>query len=308
MPCSKTGNIFLCQGCQSFSIQKLASVRKVSAGNSQTEYKKVSDGNNQTEHRKVPAGNNPKTEYSVANGPVVNETCDHCGWKHLFGGPIWTDAIHSIDFIEKLQENLKDDRFRTSRRIRGMLQMAKEELPEVPLYHHLDSMAKVLRCPLPSMAMARSAILNAGYQVSYSHASKGSLKTDAPVSFLWNMFKKWIEVNPLKKEVEVNPLKVEVNPLKKEMAQSPGKVILSKPISEEISFQIRSDQEPQSRKSNMLRYQENPERNWGPKAKPPPSKSLEPDAEPESKSLEPDAEPASNSKVVSNVKKMKIDV
>ena len=219
---------------------------------------------------------NPKTEYSVANGPVVNQTCDHCGWRHLFGGPIWTDAIHSIDFIEKLQENLKDDRFRTSRRIRGMLQIAKEELPEVPLYHHLDSMAKVLRCSLPSMAMARSAILNAGYKVSYSHASRGSLKTDAPVSFLWNMFKKWIQMNPLKKE----------------MAQSPGKVILSKPITEEISFEIRSDQEPQSRKSNMLRYQENPERNWGPKAKPPPSKSLEPE---------------SDSKVV-RVKKMKIDV
>lgn len=209
----------------------------------------------------------PKCEYNVASGPVVNPACDHCGWKHLFGGPIWTDPIHSVDFINKLQENFDDKKFNTSRRIQGMLQIAKEELPDVPLYHHLDSLTKVLRCSLPSMAQARSAIMNAGYRVSYSHACKGSVKTDAPNSFMWNLLRKWIEMNSLKKE----------------MNNCPGKVIISKPCDEEISFEIRKDQEPLSMKGNMLRYQENPERNWGPKSKP-------------------------SSKVKNNVKKMKIDV
>lgn len=177
------------------------------------------------------------------------------------------NPIHSLDFITKLQENLTDDRFKTSRRIRGMLQLAKEELPDVPLYHHLDSMTKVLRCPIPPMAQARSALMNAGYRVSYTHACKNSLKTDAPNSFIWNMLRRWVEVNSTKKEMVNN---------------CPGKVILSKPCSDEVSFEIRSDQEPLSMKGNMLRFQANPERNWGPKSKPP-------------------------SKVADNAKKMKID-
>lgn len=161
---------------------------------------------------------------------------------------------------------MKDEVFSTSRRIRGILQIAKEELPDVPLYHHLDSMTKVLRCSIPSMPQARSAILNAGYRVSYSHACKGSVKTDAPDSFMWNMLKKWIESNPIKGDMNV----------------CPGKVILSKPCDDEVNFEIRNDQEPLSMKNNMLRYQENPERNWGPKPKP-------------------------SSKVENRVKKMKID-
>ena len=31
----------------------------------------------------------------------------------------------------------------------------------------------------------RSAVLNAGYEVSLSHAAKNSLKTNAPVDFIW---------------------------------------------------------------------------------------------------------------------------
>lgn len=211
-------------------------------------------------------GCSSKCEYNVATGPVVNQTCNHCGSKYLFAGPLWINPIHSVDFIDKLQENLKDEDFKTSRRIRGMLQIAKEELADVPLYHHLDSMTKILRCTLPSMPQARSAILNAGYRVSYSHACRGSIKTDAPDSFMWNMLKKWVESNPIKGEIH----------------DGPQKAILSKPCNEDVSFEIRNDQEPLSMKTNMLRYQENPERNWGPKPRP--------------------------SSKVANIKKMKIDV
>jgi len=42
--------------------------------------------------------------------------------------------------------------------------------------------------------------LNGGYQVSRSHASAGSVKTDAPVEFVHDIFRAWIEKNPVRED------------------------------------------------------------------------------------------------------------
>ena len=46
---------------------------------------------------------------------------------------------------------------------------------------------------------------------------------------------------------------------------SPGKAILSKESSIEVSFDVRDDANPNSRRKGLLRWQQNPERDWGPK-------------------------------------------
>lgn len=42
-----------------------------------------------------------------------------------------------------------------------------------------------------------SALLNGGYEVSRSHASAGSLKTNAPRSFVFDIVREWIKTNPV---------------------------------------------------------------------------------------------------------------
>ena len=37
------------------------------------------------------------------------------------------------------------------------------------------------------------------------------------------------------------------------------------PVTENISFELHDDANPESRKNKMKRFQQNPERNWGPK-------------------------------------------
>ena len=99
----------------------------------------------------------------------------------------------------------------------------------------------------------RSAILNAGFRVSLSHANKGALKTDAPPEFLWDMIRAYEKSNPStpKNWTEV------------------AKAILgrSSPFSEiKIDFTENENAEPASKKQGLLRFQQNPP-NWGPKSK-----------------------------------------
>ena len=48
--------------------------------------------------------------------------------------------------------------------------------------------------------MPSSALLNAGYKVSRSHACAGSVKTDAPRSFIFDIMREYIKQNPVKME------------------------------------------------------------------------------------------------------------
>jgi len=46
--------------------------------------------------------------------------------------------------------------------------------------------------------MTRSALLNAGYKVSRSHAAGGSIKTDAPCSFMYDIVREHIKTHPVR--------------------------------------------------------------------------------------------------------------
>ncbi|GBM11453.1 hypothetical protein AVEN_212553-1, partial [Araneus ventricosus] len=52
-----------------------------------------------------------------------------------------------------------------------------------------------------------SAVLNAGYQVSLSHTSPTSLKTDAPPEVIWDIMRAWANMFPGKKSFELEPSK-----------------------------------------------------------------------------------------------------
>ena len=67
------------------------------------------------------------------------------------GGPIWSDPIHDVKFVEKLaQEIEKDkDKYHTYQRMKGLVSVIGEELPHSPLYYTLPSLASSLHCITP---------------------------------------------------------------------------------------------------------------------------------------------------------------
>lgn len=62
----------------------------------------------------------------------------------------------------------------------------------MPLYVSLHSMSATLKCTPPSATLFRSAVVNAGYRISGSHANPLGLKTDAPMEVLWDIMRCWV--------------------------------------------------------------------------------------------------------------------
>ncbi|KAH7950118.1 hypothetical protein HPB49_019771 [Dermacentor silvarum] len=192
-------------------------------------------------------------KFSPAVGPPVGLTCSHCGHKHHIGGPVWINPLHNLNFVQQLirRVSASPELYGTSKRMLGILHMLAEEL-EVPLYFLLDKLASTLRVSTPSMLHFRSALLNAGHRVSLSHACKNSIKTDAPMDFVWDIIRTWKLQNPSNKPLEPG---------------SPGEYIMRTKPSSPVNFSIHPDANPSSREQQLLRYQVNPEPCWGPKAR-----------------------------------------
>ncbi|XP_076174180.1 tRNA (guanine(26)-N(2))-dimethyltransferase isoform X2 [Ptiloglossa arizonensis] len=215
---TKIGMIYQCTGCESINTQAFC-------------YKKLSG------------------PYKVSASPCVNQLCKICQHKQHAGGPLWLDTLHDQEFVSELLCNLHNMKLGTLKRIEGVLNVIHEEL-DIPLYYTLDRLMSIVRCHTPSMLMFRSALLNAGYSVSYSHANKISIKTDAPNEVIWDIVRTWEKDHPIKRD--------------KLQKDSPAINILNTPITTNVSFDIHPLANPASRQKHLTRFQHNPAINWGP--------------------------------------------
>ncbi|XP_045718852.1 tRNA (guanine(26)-N(2))-dimethyltransferase isoform X1 [Mirounga angustirostris] len=223
---SKQALVFQCVGCGTFHLQRLGKASGASGG---------------------------RVKFSAACGPPVAPECEHCGQRHQLGGPLWAEPLHDLDFVGRVLEAVSTNpgRFHTSERIRGVLSVITEELPDVPLYYTLDQLSRTIRCSTPSLLQLRSALLHAGFRVSLSHACKNAVKTDAPSSALWDIMRCWGKECPVRRE--------------RLSETSPAFRILGVEPRLQANFTIREDANPSSRQRGLKRFQANPEANWGPR-------------------------------------------
>lgn len=151
------------------------------------------------------------------------------------------------ELLHHIQQNPKG----TSKRLTGMLTVVSEELDDVPLYYAIDKLCCVVKLEIIPSLKFRSALLHAGYRVSYSHACKNSVKTNAPPSVLWDILRSWHKLFPVKAE--------------RMLEGSPVKNILSvEPKEIHNLVDIHSDANPESRRTALARFPENPTPHWGP--------------------------------------------
>lgn len=165
---------------------------------------------------------------------------------------MWNQPLHDMDFVKQVLATVTPEKYRTAERMTGMLSVVAEELPDRPLYFSLASLCATLHCTTPSQVQVRSALMHLGYRVSISHANPLALKTDAPTSVVWDVMRAWVKLNPVKNIKD----------------GAPGATILARDIATpDISFEAHPDAIPQSRKQGISRFPDNPEPNWGPKAR-----------------------------------------
>lgn len=169
------------------------------------------------------------------------------------GGPIWSAPIHDKAFVQDILNAIQKKPLQdlgTQKRLIGMLTVVLEE-EDTPLYYTLDKLCCVLKLEIVPILKFRSAILHAGYKVSFSHAYKNSIKTNAPASVLWDILRCWNKRHPVKEERMIDG--------------TPIKAILSKEPTRDYEFDnIHPEANPKSRKQALSRFQANPTSHWGP--------------------------------------------
>jgi tRNA (guanine26-N2/guanine27-N2)-dimethyltransferase len=190
-------------------------------------------------------GGNKNNVYQAGRLPTMDAAIEGTNWK--IAGPIWLGPLHDKGVIQKaLQKLHKMPHLSTKDRLEGLLTSCSEEL-DVPLYYNLPTLAQFLAVSSPPMMKIKAAIVNAGYKVSGYHKEPQAIKTDAPNHVVWDIIRAWCETQPPPKKAPSGALKMRaVEPKIK------------------VNFAIPSSL-PDPKKSEIRRFPQNPQPNWGPK-------------------------------------------
>lgn len=168
-------------------------------------------------------------KHQAAQGPTVDQNCEHCGLRMHLSGPMYAGRLHKPDFIKRILDKLPDADetvYGTTSRIKGMLTTALEEhledpeagdpesrsqedqyaeIEPYPFFFMTMQLCRTVRCATPNEDAIRGALLGLGYRVTRSHCKPGSIKTDAPWSVLWDVIREWIRQKAPIKEANIKP-------------------------------------------------------------------------------------------------------
>jgi tRNA (guanine26-N2/guanine27-N2)-dimethyltransferase len=262
-------------------------------------------------------------KHGFTRAPTTGTSCEHCGSTMHLAGPMYAGRIHSPEFVKSViaeAEEASSEIYGTKERVRGVLQTALEEflasteemeaeakengdgtkklkkslteaqvaaIDPYPFYFHPAQVSGILHCACPPENALRGALLGLGYRVTRSHCKAGSMKTDAPWSVIWHVFREWIRQKAPVKEENIKPGSVAYRllGLGKKTAEGPkpdaeengkhegkGMDSAGSPKSDAPPAQDGKPQEVifdeqlgrYQDKAKYVRYQMNPRENWGP--------------------------------------------
>ncbi|XP_052742412.1 probable tRNA (guanine(26)-N(2))-dimethyltransferase isoform X1 [Bicyclus anynana] len=149
---SKLSMVYHCVGCDNITLQPLGGFKP-----------------NPTEK------NPQQTKGYLPAAPPVGEYCSHCNQRHHLGGPIWSAPIHDDAFVSRVLTHVQDNPalFGTAKRMRGVLAMVREELPDAPLYYTQDKLfGRVHLETMPMLTMRYVTLLLGAVRHRQAHARR----------------------------------------------------------------------------------------------------------------------------------------
>lgn len=200
--------------------------------------------------RKEERNNQPR--HMPGRGPCVPERCPETGSNFIVGGPFWSAPIHDTAFVQGVLQEIEDGEYQAQAKLRSLLTLALEELADVPLYYNLHDLAKLLKTQAPPQDTFRSALVNAGYRVSSTHANPLAVKTDAPPAVVWDVMRAWVKKQGKEKQY---------------VEGSAAEAIMGKEITLTVDFSRAKGAASKSKLGKITRFPVNPEPNWGPMRK-----------------------------------------
>ena len=226
-------------------------------------------------------------KYMLSQGPPVDRRCRYCGGAYHVAGPMWAGSLHNAEFLKEVlrinnsekPSNNDDDGeteevYGTRKRIEGMVTVASSELLDTPFYFSPNRLASILKLQVPPIKTVAAGLGSLGYRCSLTHAQPATIKTDAPWEAIWYvMIESDLEAKKRLEEKGTELLK-ETQPGYKIRANIGNWASLSDDTlgfpKDKPSFQANSQSRSieRLRKLKIVRYQENPTKNWGPKSRP----------------------------------------
>eukprot|EP01080_Neovahlkampfia_damariscottae_P004843 gene4843-8428_t len=219
---TKLSNVYKCSGCEAFHF--------------------------------IPLGLKKETKFGLST-VRIDSKCEVCDSNFKMAGPFYNQPIHNQDFVKQVIKHAEEnkDKFSTHKRIIGMMSVISEEVKDQPLFYDLPSLCQTIRSKTPPIHLIRSAILNSNYQVSQSHCDPNAIKTDAPITFLYDLLKSYIKKEDLKMKIQ-----------KDSVAE---KILSKEPKYTDIDWTMKDNTKLSSKKTGVVKFQQNPTANWGPKAR-----------------------------------------
>ncbi|EDO18215.1 hypothetical protein Kpol_543p45 [Vanderwaltozyma polyspora DSM 70294] len=218
----------------------------------------------------------PFKKYLVAQGPPVDSKCKFCKGTYHLAGPMYAGALHNKEFLDevlrinKVEHANMGDVYGTRKRIEGMVTLASKELADAPFYFSPNNISSILKLQVPPLKKVVAGLGSLGYNCSLSHAQPSSLKTDAPWEAIWYVMKECDD-----KEVnleKMNPNTAGYKILSTFDQWMPEEEDGREPMFKKSDLSFKENEQSGAveklRKLKIVRYQENPTKNWGPKARP----------------------------------------
>ncbi|KAK0704228.1 S-adenosyl-L-methionine-dependent methyltransferase [Apiosordaria backusii] len=239
-------------------------------------------------------------KHGFTKAPTAPPLCEHCGSVTHLAGPMYAGRIHDPEFVQKVIDEANEassEIYGTLPRVKGMLYTALEEfLPSprevearkesgkegklvkkkvteaelaaidpYPFYFYPAQVAGLMNCQSPPEADLKGALKGLGYRVTRSHCKAGSIKTDAPWSVIFHVFREWVRQKAPVKEANIKEGSLAWRLLrlgqKQDTIEAPkGDEAVAK-ISEVVFDEELGREET---KQKLVRYQMNPKENWGP--------------------------------------------
>lgn len=246
-----------------------------------------------------------RRKYGLAKiQPGISSHCSFCEYTNHMCGPMWGGPLHNKKFIDRILKLVDEEEARkapnettygTLKRVRGMLTMAKNELGDAEssesdihdsqFYFATTTISRVLKIPAPSLEDFCAALGNLGYDASLTHAASNSIKTNASWNVLWyigQQFAKRAAVDAQRLSHTTAGYKILTNEtiaksidlravMKEKLALTDDDAAAKtdKDVLEWLfTPNAVSNHVQKLRRIKIVRYQENPTKNWGPKARP----------------------------------------
>lgn len=135
------------------------------------------------------------TAESPSSPSTGNSCCPVCGSAVTVSGPIYCGSTQNREFLTELlkviDERHAEKKITATARIKGLVQVALEELPECPLFYNLPDIASYVKVRCPQTPCFVGALGRMGYRCSQVHCAPSGFKTDCPPSVLFAVMLQW---------------------------------------------------------------------------------------------------------------------